>query len=503
MHRYSKGDLLLIAGEGGVALLRDAPPAVRVAVAEALRGTCDFGAFVDSLIASFGVSMSALPPFAVALREGGAMRLVVRGDMTAHAGTVLSGRQASTWVEALAEGDVTVSLGEVADAPGEGDLWIESGAVWAGGAWLDVVRPDAAAAHPVSAAAAAQPTPVVAAAPSIPEQPAPVAAAEPVAAEPVASVDLSVTTLAPEPEPEPASEPVRDPQGADSAAEATDDDFSVDTTFDSLWGATVAKPPAAASAPPDTPAPAPASEPAPESGLPAGVAPAQAPAPAPTAEPAPAPAPAPEAPPVAPPTPAQRPPAPVTPLQGGMISGIPTSFAASAPEPPAAEPEVAEPRESSPAAPASAPAGDHDGATITVAQLRDLAPEAAASEPAQPISAPVPAAYGRAVLSTGQDVTLDRTVIVGRRPKATRVTGEPPHLVAVPSPQQDISRNHVELRLEGSSVVAVDLHTTNGSLLRRGAADPVRLHPGEPTVIVSGDVLDLGDAVTITFVEIP
>jgi pSer/pThr/pTyr-binding forkhead associated (FHA) protein len=101
-------------------------------------------------------------------------------------------------------------------------------------------------------------------------------------------------------------------------------------------------------------------------------------------------------------------------------------------------------------------------------------------------------------VSTGQVLSLDRTVVIGRRPRSTRVSGtDLPHLVAVDSPQQDISRSHVELRAEGDSIVAIDLHTTNGTTLRRSGVDPMRLHPGEPTVVVPGDVIDLGDDITV------
>jgi pSer/pThr/pTyr-binding forkhead associated (FHA) protein len=95
-------------------------------------------------------------------------------------------------------------------------------------------------------------------------------------------------------------------------------------------------------------------------------------------------------------------------------------------------------------------------------------------------------------------VPLNRTVVLGRRPRSTRITGtDLPHLIAVESPQQDISRSHVELRVEGDSIIATDLNTTNGTLLLRSGSDPVRLHPGEATVVVPGDVLDLGDGITV------
>lgn len=145
--------------------------------------------------------------------------------------------------------------------------------------------------------------------------------------------------------------------------------------------------------------------------------------------------------------------------------------------------------------------GDHDGATISTSELAALRQRRATSdETATQVIPVVPGSAGRITVSTGQVVELDRTVIIGRRPRSTRASGDSmPHLVAVESPQQDISRNHLEVRPEAGSVVVIDLHTTNGSTLLRPGADPVRLHPGEQTLVLSGDVVDLGDGVTIVF----
>ncbi|NLA35317.1 MAG: FHA domain-containing protein [Actinobacteria bacterium] len=71
--------------------------------------------------------------------------------------------------------------------------------------------------------------------------------------------------------------------------------------------------------------------------------------------------------------------------------------------------------------------------------------------------------------------------------------------MVVASPSGHISRSHVEIRVEGADVLAVDLNATNGTRLLRLGADPVRLHPGESTLLVSGDRLDLGDDVILTF----
>ncbi|MGM7698185.1 FHA domain-containing protein [Microbacterium sp. A84] len=149
-------------------------------------------------------------------------------------------------------------------------------------------------------------------------------------------------------------------------------------------------------------------------------------------------------------------------------------------------------------------AGDHDGATISLAQARALRDPAAASSSEAPTVAIPVASVGSIRLSTGQSASLDRPVIIGRRPRSTRASGANlPHLIAVDSPQQDISRNHLEVRPEGDTVVVIDLHTTNGSTLLRPGAEPVRLHPGEQILVLTGDSVDLGDGVVVTFEDLP
>ncbi|WP_226533826.1 FHA domain-containing protein [Microbacterium paraoxydans] len=162
------------------------------------------------------------------------------------------------------------------------------------------------------------------------------------------------------------------------------------------------------------------------------------------------------------------------------------------------------------AAPAPAPVeGDHDGATVSAADLRALRQQPPVADDVatavlEVAPEPSTASAGRVRLSTGQVAALDRTIIIGRRPRSTRASGANlPHLIAVESPQQDISRSHLEVRPEGDTVVVIDLHTTNGSTLLRPGADPVRLHPGEQTLVLSGDVVDLGDGVTVAFEELP
>ncbi|MBL0885446.1 FHA domain-containing protein [Myceligenerans indicum] len=119
---------------------------------------------------------------------------------------------------------------------------------------------------------------------------------------------------------------------------------------------------------------------------------------------------------------------------------------------------------------------------------------------------------GRLVVTTGsaqtgadgvrgeQIVQLDRAVIVGRRPRtATTSASEIPRLVTVSSPNQDISRSHLEISLEEWHVLVADMATTNGTTLLRPGQPPRRLHPNEKEIVADGDVVDLGDGVTLTF----
>lgn len=109
---------------------------------------------------------------------------------------------------------------------------------------------------------------------------------------------------------------------------------------------------------------------------------------------------------------------------------------------------------------------------------------------------------GTVTISGGERFVLDRTAIIGRRPRASRVSAnDVPQLITVPSPQQDISRSHLELRLEGWHVVALDLGTTNGTTLHREGFESLRLRPSDGVVLHDGDHLDLGDDVHLQFGE--
>ena len=148
-------------------------------------------------------------------------------------------------------------------------------------------------------------------------------------------------------------------------------------------------------------------------------------------------------------------------------------------------------------------AGDHDGHTRTGAwdpgQFSRPEPGIAGQAPAPSVTAqPV----ARLQLSNGESVDVDRSVLVGRAPEARRFTStDQPRLVTVPSPQQEISSTHLEIRpgsgADHGSAVVTDLGSTNGTVLVQPGLAPEELQPGIPVQLIPGAVIDLGDGVTI------
>jgi hypothetical protein len=506
---YSPGAWRAVVAPGGVVVL---PPTVDGALLGRIRAALDsgegLGAVLSSLAEAFGGGFSALPPFAVATFDAdGGLRLAVRGEVSVSISeesgpVVVSGAGVSTWSERAGSAATAFVVSTPEDSAGGESFAIVSGVVLVSevtvGAGAAIASPPAATPTAVTVPApeaapapSAVPVPAPETAPAPSAAPAPEVTPEPAAApEPVS-----------EPEPEPEPEPIPDVELTQDVAselensqaeelESTQAELP-DDAYDHLWGATVVK----------------SVEDAAVRELDDEEAEADSAAAVPVAPPTP-PTPAPEPAPQTPPTPTPAPAVPGTGLidsvpgfgSVGAASGSPallgTTVPPAAPRPP--QSAVA------PVAPAAGPDGDdHDGLTVTVSELEAM--RRLADADAAPAAAGLPAdALGRIVLSTGESYDLDRPVIIGRRPRANRVQADAvPVLVTVASPEQDISRNHLEIRLEGRHVLAVDLATTNGSVLHREGTPPKRLGPNEPELVLSGDVIDLGDGVTVAFEEIP
>ena len=107
-------------------------------------------------------------------------------------------------------------------------------------------------------------------------------------------------------------------------------------------------------------------------------------------------------------------------------------------------------------------------------------------------------------LSTGDVVSLDRGVIMGRAPQAP--PGLPPdlqpHVVRIASPQRDLSRNHVQVVVEGWQVILRDLDTTNGTTVTPQGGTTTRLRAGDPMVLDPGAVVSMAGEVSFTY-EVP
>ena len=182
---------------------------------------------------------------------------------------------------------------------------------------------------------------------------------------------------------------------------------------------------------------------------------------------------------------------------------------------------------------------DHDGQTIMKSELASAAaPPAARRSAGQPATGPMvlarvctqghanPSTYshcgrcgeplpgdgvqvrrprlGQMRLSSGELIDLDQSLIVGRQPSVSRVQGAVmPKLVQVASPSGDISRSHVEVRLEGWHVMLCDLKATNGTVLVREGQSPRRLAQGEMAILLDGDIAEVGDGISLRFEEIP
>ena len=103
-------------------------------------------------------------------------------------------------------------------------------------------------------------------------------------------------------------------------------------------------------------------------------------------------------------------------------------------------------------------------------------------------------------LSDGEVIQLDRGVILGRAPGTPEGNDrDRPHHVKLPSPDNDISRKHVEVRLDGWQVTVVDLNSRNGTIVTPPDGVPETLAPGGSRVIEPGSVVSLTGTTSFRF----
>jgi hypothetical protein len=111
-------------------------------------------------------------------------------------------------------------------------------------------------------------------------------------------------------------------------------------------------------------------------------------------------------------------------------------------------------------------------------------------------------AVARLIFSSGEIVDVDRAVLVGRSPASRRSGGEErSRLVPVPSPHQEISSTHLEIRpgtgADHGSAVVTDLGSTNGTVVVQPGLPAEDLRPGIAVQLIPGAIVDLGEGVTI------
>ncbi|MEO5994010.1 MAG: FHA domain-containing protein [Arthrobacter sp.] len=560
--RYTPGSWLGVVRSGTVVLLHpDSTPALVESLWELLGTGPEAPEVLDTLSAASGGSLARLPWFAIVAGTG-SLQLFLRGgiDLTVElpGGPVeLSGRDVTTWTERRFETADGFSLripgAEAAGAPraaaelplADGVVLLQGlrmdlraaalpGALTAAGAGADGASAETVLAYPVEDLELER---------TLHGEPEPEPEPEPAAAAPA---EPEPAAAEPEPEPEPAAAG-REPAGPDQDQEASGAQKPAASepaeqeptgSYDHLWEQTVMRniEDAAVREDPDadselsgdfaeTP-PGPTPEPA------AAVA---------VAEPAAAPAPAPD------------PPAAPHPVSTGLIDSVPwhtggdrSSPAAPAPAPALAPlPAVPLPtaaQQHVPMLPAARTEtdADHDGQTIIKGDLAGAGPQppstqrAAAEQATGPMvlarvcpqghanpstcaqcgrcGQPLPGdgvqvrrpRLGQMRLSTGELIDLTQSLIVGRQPSVSRVQGAVmPKLIQVASPSGDISRSHVEVRLEGWHVMLCDLKATNGTVLVREGQPPRRLAQGEMAIVLDGDIAEVGDGISLRFEEIP
>ena len=146
------------------------------------------------------------------------------------------------------------------------------------------------------------------------------------------------------------------------------------------------------------------------------------------------------------------------------------------------------------------PEYDHDG--LTVAGAWQPPPAEPPGIPGQPPAPDVTVPVARLQISNGDEVDVDRAVVIGRAPEARRFNDtEQPRLVTVPSPHLEISSTHIEVRpgtgADHGTAVVTDLGSTNGTVLVQPGLGPEDLAPGVAVQLIPGAIIDLGDGVTI------
>jgi hypothetical protein len=100
------------------------------------------------------------------------------------------------------------------------------------------------------------------------------------------------------------------------------------------------------------------------------------------------------------------------------------------------------------------------------------------------------------------ELVLDEDVHIGRNPRPPRTDrGRPVRLLRVESPTGVVSSSHLGLRRMGSTAVAADLMSTNGTVVFLPGFAPRRLRQGESVVAPPGTRLEIGEGIVIEVIR--
>ena len=124
--------------------------------------------------------------------------------------------------------------------------------------------------------------------------------------------------------------------------------------------------------------------------------------------------------------------------------------------------------------------------------LRKRIAPVATVQPARP-----PVAQYRFRINLAAPIALDGPCLIGRKPIDSRISRSTPlRLVRVPSPLNEVSSTHLELRQVGSSVLVTDLSSTNGTTILVPGLASFTLQ-SDCVVVSPGTVLGLGEGIVI------
>ncbi|TFC95227.1 MULTISPECIES: FHA domain-containing protein [Cryobacterium] len=153
-------------------------------------------------------------------------------------------------------------------------------------------------------------------------------------------------------------------------------------------------------------------------------------------------------------------------------------------------------------APESVDSDHHDGLTVMSGDLRIFRDAARVAGTASVATHPTASTLFLLLPGGGRETLGHQPVVIGRAPSVNQVPGgQLPRLVSLGGADQDISRNHVRVTVEGDTVVVTDLLSRNGTVIVLPGRPPQKLRTGEAASVLVGTVIDLGGGVTITVGE--